>query len=264
MRATKMHDVLSVTWLGQASFTLEAEQQKVLIDPFLSEHEARLSSPPPLTEVAEGADVVLITHEHLDHLDLPFLTQLVRLRPAVTIVLPEAIVHLVSDAIPQARLHPVNPGDEVGLRRDLNVKVVPAYHGVAVTDGYSDGSSANSGPRFVGYILRLPTMTLYHSGDTLVTSALLESLAGERIDIALLPINGRDFFRERAELVGNMSAREAVHLAHELDVRVLIPMHWDLFRGNTERPATVLDEATAIGARFHVIILAPQKRLDLR
>jgi L-ascorbate metabolism protein UlaG (beta-lactamase superfamily) len=53
----------------------------------------------------------------------------------------------------------------------------------------------------------------------------------------LLPINGRDFFREtEGNLVGNMDFREAARLAADLEVRALVPMHWELFPHNRGFP----------------------------
>jgi L-ascorbate 6-phosphate lactonase len=67
---------LELTWLGQASFLLDAEATRILIDPWVSPHELRLIPPPPVEFVTQGIDAVLVTHEHLDHLDLPFLRTL--------------------------------------------------------------------------------------------------------------------------------------------------------------------------------------------
>jgi L-ascorbate metabolism protein UlaG (beta-lactamase superfamily) len=50
-----------------------------------------------------------------------------------------------------------------------------------------------------------------------------------------------------------MDAREAVRLAQELGVRVLVPMHWDLFNGNTVRPGIAVDEAAG-DSGLHVLV----------
>ena len=54
-------------------------------------------------------------------------------------------------------------------------------------------------------------------------------------------------------LIGNMDAREAVRLSQEIGVRVLVPMHWDLFRGNTVRPGNAVDEAAG-DSGLHVLV----------
>ena len=66
---------VSVTWYGQSGFRLAAGDSRVLIDPFLTDRRDRRYPPP--ASAAEFADVTLVlcTHEHLDHLDLPFLRE---------------------------------------------------------------------------------------------------------------------------------------------------------------------------------------------
>ena len=118
------------------------------------------------------------------------------------------------------------------------------------------GPTISGQPRFVGYVLSTGDVSIYHSGDTLVKSELLHELSSRAVDVALLPINGRDYFREEAGLVGNMGVREAVQLAVRTGIRTLVPMHWDLFAGNTERPGAVLDEVVATGGDIHVLTLA--------
>jgi L-ascorbate metabolism protein UlaG (beta-lactamase superfamily) len=122
-----------------------------------------------------------------------------------------------------------------------------------MADAYSQGRGEDGLVRFVGYLIRAPGIGIYHAGDTLVTDGLREALAGHAIDVALLPVNGRDYYREGAGLIGNMDAREAVRLAQELGVRVLVPMHWDLFNGNTVRPGIAVDEAAG-DSGLHVLV----------
>jgi L-ascorbate metabolism protein UlaG (beta-lactamase superfamily) len=143
----------------------------------------------------------------------------------------------------------VRPGDAFDIG-PLRVEVVPAVHGVSMEDAYTDG-----GGRFVGYVLRGPDFVLYHAGDTIATDAVVEALGGKEIEIALLPINGRDYFREEQGIVGNLDYREAVQLARRIGARILVPIHWDGFAGNTEHPGLAADEAAALGD-LHVLVLA--------
>jgi L-ascorbate 6-phosphate lactonase len=247
---------VELTWLGQAGFLIEAEGLRILIDPFLSEYEARLYPPPPAEELAEDIDWLLVTHEHLDHLDTGFLRILVSRSPSARLVLPRPVVPLVDGLIAQERLVPVQPGSQVSLGSEVRLEVVPAFHGVEVGDAYSDGSQIDGLVRFVGYVVRSPALSIYHSGDTIVHEQLLAALERTTVDVALLPVNGRDYFREDAGLIGNMDVREAVRLASRIGAQVLVPMHWDLFAGNTVRPGAVLDETVETGASLHVLTLA--------
>ncbi len=52
-------------------------------------------------------------------------------------------------------------------------------------------------------------MRVYHAGDTIAYDDMVERLRALRVDVALLPINGRDHFREAQDVVGNLTPREA-------------------------------------------------------
>jgi L-ascorbate metabolism protein UlaG (beta-lactamase superfamily) len=247
---------VELTWLGQAGFALVASSTRILIDPFIGEHELRRYAPPPIEDIARDVDWLLITHEHLDHLDPDFLPVVVERSPQVQIVLPSPLVEIASKTGGRDRLHPVQPGDSLRLSDDAALEVVSACHAVDVGDAYGDGSTGDGIARFVGYLLQFEGLSVYHAGDTLVTTELLRQLTSRAVDVALLPINGRDYFRERAGLVGNMGVREAVGFAAQMGAKTLVPMHWDLFVGNTERPGTVLDEVVETDAGLHVLTLA--------
>jgi len=138
----------------------------------------------------------------------------------------------------------------VQLTGDVSVQVVPAWHGLVPADGYTTG-----GGRFLGYVVATPSLTLYHSGDTLVTEELIADLRDASVDVAFLPVNGRDHFREQHDIVGNMTFREAVGLATAIGASTLVPIHWDMFEGNTEWPGRSVDEAVAADAELHVVVL---------
>jgi L-ascorbate 6-phosphate lactonase len=240
---------LVVTWLGQAGFRFEAGERAILVDPFFAQHEARTYPPPPVDDLAGGIDWLLVTHEHLDHLDPYSLREVAARSDGLTIVAPAPLEPLVREACPDTAFTGVARGDRLELAGACTLTVVPAVHGLEPADGYADD------PRFVGYVLELDGVAVYHAGDTIATDSLVAALAPVRIDVALLPVNGRGYFREREGLVGNLDVRDAVALAAEVGARVLVPIHWDLFEGNTEMPGRVVDAAVEVDAPLHVVTL---------
>lgn len=240
---------LVVTWLGQASFRLDVGDRQILVDPFFAEHDARLYPPLSVDEHGSNVDWLLVSHPHIDHLD-PFSLREVSARsPDLTIVAAAGVEAEVREAAPDASFAGVGRGDRLDLPGAGAVTVVPAIHGMTVADGYPDD------PRFVGYVLELAGTNLYHAGDTIVTDSLRDALAPLQIDVALLPVNGRTHYREAEGLVGNMGTRDAVALATEVGASILVPYHWDLFRGNTEWPGRVVDDAVEAEAPLHVLTL---------
>ena len=246
------------TWLGQAGLRLDTDKGSVVVDPWTSPHDERLAPPPSLELAAENVDWLLITHEHLDHLDVPLLREVLDRSPRARVVLPAPVVELVDDIVPDSRRLQVLPGDSVDLD-GLQLNVVPAFHGLTTEDGYGDGSENGGEARFVGYVMG-DGPRVYHAGDTVVTEELRDALRPLAIDVAFLPINGRDAEREARGIVGNMDAAEAVELAVEIGATRLVPIHWDGVKGNTAAPD---DAVRAARGRIDVVVPTRFEPLDL-
>jgi L-ascorbate 6-phosphate lactonase len=241
-----------LTWLGQAGFLVEAGGARLLIDPFLSEHEGRTFPPPPVDVFGARIDRVLVSHEHLDHLDPPSLRAVADRSPGVEVIAPEPL----REQVDGLRFHGVRPGDRLDLPGGVALRVVRAVHALHPRDGYSEGGDP---PRFVGFVLEAEGVAIYHGGDTIADDRVLAGLEGVRVDVALLPVNGRTYFREQQDLAGNMGPRDAVALAARCGARILVPVHWDLFEGNTERAGAAADAAAEAGAPVHVLTLSRER-----
>jgi L-ascorbate 6-phosphate lactonase len=228
---------IGLWWLGQSSLALRAGSTNLLIDPFLQPRSDRASQAPIAAEDCSWATVVACTHEHEDHFEVPTVETISRVAPTSHFVVPEPIVSMATDlGIAASRVTGVQPGTPVE-RGDVTIHAVPAVHGIHVKDAYTDGRNESNGLyRFLGYVVQAGGVTVYHAGDTIVFDGLVEALEPFHIDIALLPINGRSFFREQQDLVGNMGPRDAAELASQIDARVLIPMHYDAFPKNLGYP----------------------------
>ncbi|MBI3970889.1 MAG: hypothetical protein HY332_06330 [Chloroflexi bacterium] len=65
--------------------------------------------------------------------------------------------------------------------------------------------------------------------------------------MALIPINGRDWFREQRQIIGNTDYREAADLGHAIGADVIVPTHFDMFAGNPGHPGLFVDYCTGRG-----------------
>jgi L-ascorbate metabolism protein UlaG (beta-lactamase superfamily) len=225
---------VGIVALGQAGFALRSGDDLVLIDPFLSPLPERLAEPLVDPRALVGVGVVLATHEHGDHLDLPTWAAIAATSPDAQFIVPEPLVPRVTEAgIPGDRVSGARIGHAIEIGR-VRATAVPARHAVEMEDGYSLGDA--EAPRFVGYVVELDGARLYHAGDSLADDAIVRAAGELHPEIALLPINGRDAARERRGIVGNMSPDEAAGMARDLSVALAIPMHFDAMRGNTGEP----------------------------
>jgi L-ascorbate 6-phosphate lactonase len=228
---------VGILWLGQSGFVLRFPTARVLIDAFLSPHRDRLVASPFSPREAKGFDVIACTHEHIDHLDLESLPALADSSPDARIVVPEPCVEMVvSDGIAAARVDGLQPGAPIEVS-GITVHAIPACHGVHAADAYNFGGELSGGKiRYLGYVIQGGAVSVYHAGDTLLYDDLPRQLRQLAVDVALLPINGRDSAREAKDIVGNMSEAEAADLAVAARVKLAVPMHYDMFAANLGRP----------------------------
>jgi L-ascorbate metabolism protein UlaG (beta-lactamase superfamily) len=236
---------LALWALGQSGFVIKGGDTVVYIDPYLSSavDEAgyappgtfpRQFPPPLLPEDATNAQWVFCTHEHADHTDPKTLGPLAQASPQARFIGPANSREILRAlGIPDGRIvvPPVDTPQTVG---PLTFTAIPAAH-------YGLDRDAEGSFRWLSFIIQLNGVTLYHAGDTILYDGLVERLRKHSIDIACLPVNGRDGWRERRGMIGNLDGREAAELAVAVDADVLIPMHNDMFAANHVTPAILAD-----------------------
>lgn len=229
--------MVAVWFLGQESVVIKGGDTILYIDPYVSGGEGTSSRafPPPISpEDIVHASAVLITHEHEDHLDLDTVSVVAKLNPD-TIFSAPACCHpqMQRVGLPANRLYPAKC-DEWQDFDGYRLKAVPAAHEQLEEE-------AGKGHRYVGYLIDINGVMIYHAGDTVVYPGLVDRLKEQAIDIGMVPINGADAFRRKKGIVGNMGFREAAELAYEAAFDLTIPMHYDLFAFNGERPGYFID-----------------------
>ena len=255
---------VAMWWLGQASVVLRSAGTTVYIDPFLSEYPNRLAPPLFTPEEAPPADYVLCTHEHVDHFDPQTLTGMADTSPRARFVVPQHMVEQVTAlGISAERVIGAQPG-EVHRLGAITLFSVPACHGLKAPPAlYGFDFVERAGKqlyRYLGYILEIAGVRIYHAGDTVIYDGLVERLREFEIDVAFLPINGRNYFREQHDIVGNMDEREAADLAAAAGVKLLIPIHYDMFAANRGRPGTLVEYAQASHPTLSCLIPAAGRR----
>jgi len=203
--------MLKIRWIGQSGYILSDGKLEVCIDPYLSNvvdrvaKRGRMVEAPFLPEELKS-DVVICTHNHLDHVDID----------AIPLMKKEIILFLAPDDAKQTLLEcgvmnykSFNEGAVVQIG-DFELRAVYADHTVPA----------------VGVIVKHSGITMYFSGDTEYNKKL-EELKEYNIDIMFICINGK---------LGNMSVDEAVQLTKIINPKVGVPTHYGMFESNTENP----------------------------
>jgi L-ascorbate metabolism protein UlaG (beta-lactamase superfamily) len=217
---------VSLQWLGQSSFLVDAPEGRIGLDLYISDHLAgkyrgtdkphdRLH--PCSVTAADLADLdwIFASHKHSDHLDPAAIAEIMAAATGATLVLPAPLVDDAADdlAVPRDRMVGVAAGDSVGPFR-----ILPAAHSAV-------------DPSCLSVIVEVDGLRIYHSGDTLVFDEQRAELKQWRPDVVLLPANGR--IAEHLGTPPNMSLEEGIELARECEAGLLIPHHYDLFAFNS-------------------------------
>ena len=236
-------DGLGLLWLGQAGFLIESKGTRLLIDPYLSDSlerrfglaplsHRRMSPAPVRAEGLRGIDVILVTHDHGDHLDPDTLLPVIRANPDCRVVLPGSAMEAALGAgLSRSRLLPIEAFQAIEVA-DLRVSAIPSAHEELAIDQH--GRSL-----FLGYVFELDGIRFYHSGDCAPYAGLLDNLSPFKIDVGLLPVNGRDAKRRSQDILGNFDLVEARSLAEKDDFGFCLGHHFGLFDFNT------IDEGSA-------------------
>lgn len=230
-------ETIAFWWLGQAGFAIRAGGTLLLIDPYLSDSLAekyrnselkhlRMMPIPVAPTAISTCDWVLCTHGHTDHMDAQTIQGL-QVQSSPHFLVPRAEAQRAQDrGVPRGQMHTINAGERLQLTGDVTVEAVASAHEQLETD--IDGNH-----RYLGYVIQLGDVRLYHSGDTIPYAGLAEMLAGKGIDVAFLPINGRDAFRLAKGVPGNLTVEEAVALCRAAQIPALVCHHFEMFEFNT-------------------------------
>ena len=229
---------------------------RVLVDGYFSKHPDRLLETPFPPSDARGLDLIAFTHEHGDHMDLEALPDLAKASPNSSFIAPSPCIKLVIQAgVSGERVIGMQP-DQPVTSRGIAVHALPARHALKAGDPYTFGDEGADGMvRFLGYVFRAGNIAVYHAGDTIDYDGLADALRALEVDVALVPINGRDPDRESHGIAGNLDPVEAASLAIRSGVDVVIPTHYDMFEANPGYPEELVRAVRVKKASLKVVVL---------
>ncbi len=212
----------AIVWLGHSSYFVVFAGRRILIDPVLSTYAAPVSFS---TQAFDGTslytaddipdiDILLITHDHWDHLDHATVTALNK--KVTRALVPLGVgAHLEYWGYPREKIHEADWYEKLEQDTGLVIHLVPARH-------YSGRWLTRNKTLWTGFVLESATRRLLFSGDTGYGPHFKE--IGQRFggfDLAALDMGQYD---PRWPYI-HMTPDEAAQAAEDLQTKVLLPAH---------------------------------------
>jgi len=187
---TRNNHELLITFIKHGSLMLTYNNQTIQVDP-VSKFADYAAFP--------KADVILITHEHSDHLDSKAIETLTK--KGTLLITNEASKIQLGKGVSMKN------GDKMKVSEMISIEAVPAYN---TTDGREQFHPRN---RDNGYVLDIDGLRIFIAGDTEDISELKDL---KKIDVAFLPVNQPY----------TMSVSQAAHAARMFTPKILYPYHY--------------------------------------
>ena len=196
-------DDIEIKWLGHAGFLIK-NSSVIYIDPY------------NISDGNEKADFIFITHSHYDHCSLADINKIVKEGTKI-ICTPDCQSKIAKINIP-IKMEIAELGKEFNFS-NLKISTIPAYN--------TDKPFHPKDEGWVGYLIKLNNVTIYHAGDTDFISEMKNltgyNHAGKKF-VALLPVGGRY----------TMTSEEAAEAAKTIKPFLAIPMHYGSIVGTEE------------------------------
>jgi L-ascorbate metabolism protein UlaG (beta-lactamase superfamily) len=183
-------------WIGHASFYIKAEGANIFIDPFNI-------SP----AVREKADLILITHAHMDHCSKDDIKKVMK-NNETEIICPAGCFN--EGDFRNFRV--VKPGF-IDKFRGMEIITIPAYNYKEERRSFHPRENG-----WVGWIVDVDGYKIYHAGDTDFIEEMKEL---EGIGVSLLPVGGHYV----------MTVEEAMDAAKAINAQAAVPMHYKALLG---------------------------------
>ncbi|GAA2502213.1 MBL fold metallo-hydrolase [Streptomyces gobitricini] len=221
---------LRLTWTGHSSVLVEMDGHRVLFDPVWGERCSPFSfagprrlHPVPLPLAALGpVDVVVISHDHYDHLDLPTIRALASTDTLFAVPLGVG-AHLERWGVPASRLRELdwNESTEIG---GLRLTATPARHFCG------RGVRNQQHSLWASWVVTGPEHRVYHSGDTGYFEGFRDiGAAHGPFDATMIQIGAYSDFWPDIHMTPAEGLRAHLDLQGSQPHGVLLPIHWGTF-----------------------------------
>lgn len=227
IRQGKKEELL-VTWLGHSSILVQLGEKNILIDPVLTKYVSpvnfigikRFSDIPIEPENLPKIDVLLLSHDHYDHLDYQTIKKIDK--KVKNYIVPLGIESILMNwGIAKEKIYTVAWWERIKLE-NIDFLFTPSQH-------FSGRNPLkNNSTLWGGYYFKNEFYSIYYSGDGGYNSDIIKAIKEktDKIDLALLECG--QYSEEWA--MTHMFPEETAMTAKEIDAAWFIPVHWGAFK----------------------------------
>jgi len=190
---------IKIKWLGHDSFSLVGNVT-IMVDPFKMAKQ-------------EKADLILISHNHFDHLSVGDIKNIST--KDTSIVAAQECIEMIKGFDFKEKIG-ISPGEEKTVK-GIKIKCIPAYNITKINPDTKKPFHPKEDNK-VGFLFELNGTTIYHTGDT----DLIPEMSDLKPDIALVPVSGTYV----------MTAQEAAKAVEKIKPKIAIPMHYGIIVGS--------------------------------
>ena len=200
---------MKITWLGQAGLMLEKDGITILVDPYLSDSVSKINPQNKRRiDVNEKflhitPDVIICTHNHLDHTDPDTLCHYLKADTSVLVLAPQAAWQEIRKF--------GGPHNYIRFNRHTEL----TYSGICFKAVRAEHTDEHP----IGVIIEDGEKRYYITGDTLYNTEIFEDIPSE-IDVLFVPVNG---------VGNNMNMADAARFCEKIKPKKVVPLHFGLF-----------------------------------
>ncbi len=247
---------VSVWWLGNSGFAINAAGTVILIDPVI---ELQDDTDPVTSEIGlpllvplpvrarniDRADLVLVSHDHADHAGRRTVPELAERTHALFLGTDRTAFRLRRFGIPEARLRTARYDQPMRVGGTTVIPTVASHE--------EDVIHAQRGD-CCGFLIKVAGVTIWHPGDT---ELLDEHLKIRDVDVIMLPIAQH-----------TLDAEDAARLANATRARHIIPCHYGTFDSDlywcAGDPADLTSRIEDAQRRYHVLAVGEKLVIPAR
>jgi len=233
-----------VYWLGGAGFVFKFSSGRIVcIDPYLSDYVERLVgfrrlSLPPVKANELFTDVLLITHDHADHLDVDSFDEIIKNNPNCKVLSSAVCSKFLRQKHADYQILAV--GDNFS-EDDIDIRIVDADHG-------------ELSPEAIGCVITFAGRKIYYTGDTSYNEKILADNIALNPEIIIPCINGA---------FGNLDEKQAAILAGQCQSKLAIPCHFWLFAEHGGDPEKFKKHLQNESSETELLLLTPGRGAEI-